>query len=206
MCVETRKKLDGFNQIADYNNYLAFIFTKLVDPSKINTRQLAGITLKNNMVKFMRDLHPDVQSYVLNAVVNCFDDPNDSIRSTVGTVVASVLQVRTLDDWPGLSERFFSSLESDNLFLLDGVLSCLLKICEDYGARYSARSEIPQSLTRFIINLVPHLERFLTVPQEPFRYYSLSSLSILLQFFPTCMNVVFDSFIEVCIPSSLELS
>lgn len=151
------------------------------------------------MVKFSRQLAPEVQSYVLNSVVGCFDDTNDSIRSTVGTVVASILQVRTLDEWPGLSDKFFEALQSDNQFLLDGVLSCLFKICEDYAARYAAQQNIPQSLTKFIINLVPNLERFLTVPQEPFRYYSLSSLSLLLQFFPSSINYIFDTFVEVCL-------
>lgn len=89
--------MEYFNTVPDYNSYLVYILTKMVDQDEY-IRSVAGLTLKNNIKTHYATIPPPVLDYVKT---NCLQHIGDPVVSkTVGLVVAAIMSRGQVQNWP----------------------------------------------------------------------------------------------------------
>ena len=86
-----QEQLNVFNSIPDFNAYLAYILNHSHEEGAV--RQLAGLTLKNNIKNRWRGLSPSVQEYVRENLLGSLGDPHKYIRATVGSCITTLARV-----------------------------------------------------------------------------------------------------------------
>ena len=152
-----QQQLSGFNSVPDFNAYLAYILNQSQEDGAI--RQLAGLTLKNNIKDNWHELSPSVQEHVRESLLGSLGDPHKYIRATVGSCITTVIcalaaakhshnsictchmlltpltsrplaDIGDLEAWPALIPALVDMLDSQNDSLVDGALSAFHKICE----------------------------------------------------------------------------
>jgi hypothetical protein len=158
------------NDIPDYNNYLIYILTQMAgEPDTI--RAMAGLYLKNNIVAYYDQFHPEVRNYIKECCLQSIMNPHPLVRNTTGTLMTTIITKGTLKDWPQLLPRFIQLLESSDYNTCDGVLSALHKICED-----SADSMDNEDLGKPSRYIIPKCIMLLNSPYEKIRVYALTCL------------------------------
>ncbi|KAG0142088.1 hypothetical protein CROQUDRAFT_50822 [Cronartium quercuum f. sp. fusiforme G11] len=130
------KQLDSFNEIPDYNSYLAYILCQLRDENP-RVRSVAGLILKNNL---RRIPFKYVKCSILNS--GLISDPIPMLRGTAGTVISTIILQFGPESWPEAIQTLIELTEADEPIGKDGAFSTLSKICED----------VPRKLEKMTIN------------------------------------------------------
>jgi len=108
-----QQQLTSFNAIADFNNYLTYIFSVLHDqPGAV--RQMAGLVLKNNVRDHWDELHDSVQAYIKAGVLACVGAPAPFLRQTAGTCVTTIAYAAGLAAWPELVPTLLRMIDGAN--------------------------------------------------------------------------------------------
>ncbi|EGG09439.1 uncharacterized protein MELLADRAFT_52011 [Melampsora larici-populina 98AG31] len=167
------KQLDSFNEIPDYNSYLAYILCQLPDEHP-RPRSVAGLILKNNL---RRIPYKYVKSVILTS--NLLSDPVPMLRGTAGTVISTIVMQFGPEAWPQAIQSLIELTEADEPLGKDGAFSTLSKICED----------VPRKLEKMQINgirvldiMVPRFINHLkTSTDSKIRAYALICLNPFIQ-------------------------
>jgi transportin-1 len=127
---QVQARLESLNQYPDFNKYLVYILTKLLNEEEA-TRSLAGLILKNN-AKTQYDKFPeDVRNYIKQECLSALGDQSPLIRATVGILITTIVSKGSLEQWPVLLEQLYGCLDTTDVNLCEGVFGALQKICED---------------------------------------------------------------------------
>ncbi|TIB71126.1 hypothetical protein E3Q24_02480 [Wallemia mellicola] len=124
------QRLETFNAIPDYNNYLCHVLIKATDQEE-RVRSVAGLILKNNIKFGWKQWPADSQEYVKSILVDGITDQAPMVRSTSGTAIVSVLSECGPENWPLALSRLMASIDSTNVQEQEGAFGTLAKICED---------------------------------------------------------------------------
>ncbi|CAF1115156.1 unnamed protein product [Rotaria sp. Silwood1] len=127
---QVQARLESLNQYPDFNKYLVYILTKLLDEQEA-TRSLSGLILKNNAKSHYEKFPDDVRSYIKQECLSALGDRSPLIRATVGILITTVVTKGSLEQWPSLLEHLYSCLDSVDINLCEGAFGALQKICED---------------------------------------------------------------------------
>lgn len=93
--------MGALNQYPDFNNYLAFVFTKMKNESE-PTRAVAGLVLKNNVRLYYDKFPEDTKAFVRQESLSVVTDDSPIIRATAGTLVSTIALCGQLVKWPEL--------------------------------------------------------------------------------------------------------
>lgn len=126
------------NQVPDFNNYLVYILTKLLNEQEY-IRTIAGLLLKNNVKSNWTAMLPEVRAYIKGEMLQCLGDPMESVRHTVGSIITTiVMREDSLDEWPGLLQTLVHFLDAPDPHVVDGAFSAFAKLCEDSSSKLAA--------------------------------------------------------------------
>ena len=95
------QRLGALNQYPDFNNYLAFVFTKMKSESE-PTRAVAGLVLKNNVRLYYDKFPEETKVFVKQESLSVVADESPIIRATAGTLVSTIALCGELVKWPEL--------------------------------------------------------------------------------------------------------
>ncbi|KAG4998676.1 hypothetical protein JHK85_030115 [Glycine max] len=157
--------LQRYSHLPDFNNYLAFIFSR-AEGKSVEVRQAAGLYLKNNLRNMFKSMQPAYQQYVKSELLPCLGAADKHIRSTAGTIISVVVQIEGVVGWPELLQALVSCLDSNDLNHMEGAMDALSKICEDIPQYLD--SDVPGLAERPINIFLPRLFRALYVSMDQY--------------------------------------
>ncbi|MBW0480886.1 hypothetical protein O181_020601 [Austropuccinia psidii MF-1] len=186
------KQLDSFNQVPDYNSYLAYVLCNLhqEDP---RVRSVAGLILKNNLRRIpfsnLAVLHESnnpqnslgvshqVIEFVKASVLTSglLSDSTPMLRSTAGTLISTIVTQFGPESWPQALQLLIELTEGNDPLGKEGAFSTLSKICED----------VPRKLEKMQINGIRVLD--IMIPRF-INHLKLSTDSKIRAFSLICLN------------------
>jgi len=156
-----------------------------------DTRQVAGLYLKNVIHDRFRDIPPVVLNYVKDNILQAVGDPSRVVRSTVGTCIEMIARNVGLQNWPQLLPGIGACLDGNNDALKEGAFNALLKICEQ-----DPRAMDEERLGRPLNWLVPKLLPYFDHPLDPFREYAITIIKQFLMLLPNGLVVNMRPYLE----------
>lgn len=108
------QRLETLNQYPDFNNYLAFVLTKLKTNDMLDepTRAIAGLILKNNIKQHYVGFPPEIKSFIKSESLLIVGDASPLIRATVGTLISTIANRGELVNWPELLPTLCQLIDS----------------------------------------------------------------------------------------------
>ncbi|KAH1231246.1 Transportin-1 [Glycine max] len=185
--------LQRYSHLPDFNNYLAFIFSR-AEGKSVEVRQAAGLYLKNNLRNMFKSMQPAYQQYVKSELLPCLGAADKHIRSTAGTIISVVVQIEGVVGWPELLQALVSCLDSNDLNHMEGAMDALSKICEDIPQYLD--SDVPGLAERPINIFLPRLFRFFQSPHASLRKLSLGSVNQYIMLMPSALYVSMDQYLQ----------
>jgi transportin-1 len=183
--------LEEYNQkIGDFNNYLAYIFSSLKSVSG-ETRQLAGIILKNNLKQLAPKMNPQALQHITNLTLQALADDISYIRNTAGSNITSLVTTMGLEKLPGLLQALVKMTDSQQQTAVEGSMAALLKICEDNAEQLDS-----EKLGRPLNFLIPKLISFFSHPNENVRRCAVSAVVRFLTDMPNAILVNMDPLLQ----------
>ncbi|KAJ6821666.1 putative transportin-1 [Iris pallida] len=187
------QQLQHYGQFPDFNNYLVFILSR-AEGKSVEIRQAAGLLLKNNLRTSFSSLSQSNQQYIKSELLPCLGAADRSIRSTVGTVVAVVVQLVRVIGWPDLLQALVHCLDSNDLNHMEGAMDAIYKICEDIPEELDI--DVPGLAERPISIFMPRLLKFFQSPHAILRKLSLGSINHFIVMMPTALLVSMDQYLQ----------
>ncbi|KAG0742794.1 hypothetical protein G6F57_010403 [Rhizopus arrhizus] len=123
-----QQKLEYFNKVPDYNNYLVYILTQMPQEDQY-IRSVAGLTLKNNIRSYYPTIAPQVLEYVKECCLQHVGD--NEVGKAVSLVIAAIVQRGQIQNWPQAIQVLLEKLDSPNPVVVENAFSTFQKICED---------------------------------------------------------------------------
>ncbi|KAF5449020.1 hypothetical protein F2P56_029509 [Juglans regia] len=187
------QQLQQYSQFPDFNNYLAFIFAR-AEGKSVETRQAAGLLLKNNLRTEYKSMAPVNQQYIKSELLPCMGAADRHIRSTVGTIISVVVQLGGVLGWPELLQALVNCLDSNDINHMEGAMDALSKICEDIPQVLD--SDVPGLAERPISIFLPRLYKFFQSPHASLRKLSLGSVNQYIMLMPTALYVSMEQYLQ----------
>lgn len=116
---QVQQSLQAFRQIADYDNYLAYILTHQHPPEDPAVRAIAGLLLKNNLRDLSARSNAPSLDYLKVRSLSALADPLPIVRSTVGIVITTLVSALGLHFWPDLLPQLLSFLDNPNQHIVE---------------------------------------------------------------------------------------
>ncbi|CAL0320622.1 unnamed protein product [Lupinus luteus] len=185
--------LQNYSHLPDFNNYLAFIFSR-AEGKSVEVRQAAGLYLKNNLRNTYKAMLPAYQQYVKSELLPCLGAVDKHIRSTAGTIISVVVQIEGIVGWPELLQALVNCLDSNDLNHMEGGMDALSKICEDIPQLLD--SDVPGLAERPINVFLPRLFRFFQSPHASLRRLSLGSVNQYIMLMPSALYLSMDQYLQ----------
>ncbi|PLW35017.1 hypothetical protein PCASD_15334 [Puccinia coronata f. sp. avenae] len=198
------KQLDSFNEVPDYNSYLAYILAYMPQEEP-RVRSVAGLILKNNLRRLPyqnqvvledptgannstttttnnnNNNNNNILEYVKTSVLasGLLSDPVPMLRGTAGTLISTIVMQFGPEAWPEALQMLIELTEANEPLGKEGAFSTLSKICED----------VPRKLEQMTINsirvldiMIPRLINHLkTSSDSRIRAYALICLNPFIQ-------------------------
>ncbi|CAO0801605.1 unnamed protein product [Mucor circinelloides] len=123
-----QERLEYFNKIPDYNNYLVYILTQMPQEDQY-IRSVAGLTLKNNIRSHYPNISPQVLEYVKECCLQHIGDA--AVGKPVSLVIASIVARGNIQNWPQVLQVLLEKLDDSNPTMVENAFSTFQKICED---------------------------------------------------------------------------
>ncbi|KAK4746628.1 hypothetical protein SAY87_025665 [Trapa incisa] len=187
------KQLQRYSQFPDFNNYLTFILARSEGKS-IEVRQAAGLLLKNNIRTAYMSINPAYQQYIKSELLPCLGSSDRHIRSTVGTIVSTVIQIGGIIGWPELLQAIVNFLDSDDLNHMEGAMDALSKICEDIPQVLD--SDVPGLSERPINVFLPRMLQFFQSPHTSLRKLSVASVNQYIMLMPAALYAAMGRYLQ----------
>ncbi|XP_017247330.2 transportin-1 [Daucus carota subsp. sativus] len=188
------QQLQRYSQFPDFNNYLAFIFSRAQSTS-VEVRQAAGLLLKNNLKNAYTAMPLENQEFIKSELLPCLGARDRQIRSTTGTIISVLIQLGGAASWPELLNTLVNCLDSNDLNLMEGAMDDLSKICEDIPQVMD--SETPGLSERPINIFLPRLFQLFQFPHALLRKLSVASNNQYIMLIPSVLYIFMDKFLQV---------
>ncbi|CAJ0823134.1 10578_t:CDS:10, partial [Entrophospora sp. SA101] len=185
-----QQKLDSFNKIPDYPNYLVYILIQLIQEDA-SIRAVAGLLLKNTVRMYFANIPREVLAYVKSFLIKGIGDPDIMVRGIVGNVITTIVTRGGLTEWPQILVNLMELLDSQDYNTVEGAFGALQKICED-----SAR-DLDQEIegTRPLNYMIPKMITFFDSPHVKLRIYAISSVNQFILMRSESLFVNIDPFV-----------
>ncbi|CAF1280741.1 unnamed protein product [Adineta steineri] len=186
---QVQARLESLNQYPDFNKYLVYILTKLLDEQEA-TRSLSGLILKNNAKSHYEKFPDDVRSYIKQECLSALGDRSPLIRATVGILITTIVTKGSLEQWPALLEHLYSCLDSPDVNLCEGAFGALQKICEDSADQLENAPSQPLNV------LIPKFIQFFLHSHSKVRSHAIACVNEFITPRATALMSNIDSFLE----------
>eukprot|EP01133_Synstelium_polycarpum_P017492 gene17492-20870_t len=183
-------ELNKFHQIPDYNNYLTYIFAKLVDLEDY-VRNVAGLLLKTNIKSYYPNMPRAVQDYIKREILPVLSDPRQQVRRTVANIVTNLIAKSSFDGWKELLPLLTMALDSPDQNLVEGALYTISLLCEDFTDQLDSGT-----IDRPLNTLIPKLLMFFKSNNPNFRRKAIGSLYFFIAHMPGALLVNMDSYLH----------
>ncbi|CAA0820530.1 Transportin-1 [Striga hermonthica] len=187
------QKLKHYSQFPDFNNYLAFILAR-GEGKSVEVRQAAGLLLKNNLRSASKTMPPANRHYIKLELLSCMGAPDKQIRSTVGSIISTFVQIGGVSDWPELLHALVKCLDSNDVNHIEGAMDALSKIGED--APQVLDCDIPGLSERPINAFIPRFLQLFQSPHGTLRKLSLASMNQYIMLMPTVLHLSMDKYLQ----------
>lgn len=187
------QQLQHYSQFPDFNNYLAFIFSR-AEGKSIDIRQAAGLLLKNNLRSAFQSMPLANQQYIKSELLPSLGAADRHIRSTAGTIISVLVQIDGVAGWPELLQALVSSLDSSDVNHMEGAMDALSKICEDVPQLLD--SDISGLSERPITVFLPRFLQLFQSPHASLRKLSLSSVNQYIMLMPKVLHLSMDKYLQ----------
>ena len=180
------------------------------------TRQTAGLLLKNHVRRCWAGVAPQQQAFIKAALLSALPSPLRALRAVVGTVVSVVASAGGVQAWPELMARVVRSLDAGGPDELDGSLGALHKICEEVPAQLdndmptlaalvaappgmssAAAAAMGGPVLRPADLLCPRLLGLFASPDAAARVRAVGCVNMLAGFMPRALFADMDRYVEV---------
>ncbi|OON21171.1 HEAT repeat protein, partial [Opisthorchis viverrini] len=133
---------------------------------------MSGLILKNNLKGHFKRCTPELVNYVKAGCLSCISDPSALIRSTVGTLITTIVSSAGLHSWAELLPKLVECLDSGDINVIEGAFGAIAKICEDSSAQLEdGRLSYPMT------SLIPKFLQFTKHESAKIRSYALACTS-----------------------------
>ncbi|KAF6778265.1 hypothetical protein AHF37_02460 [Paragonimus kellicotti] len=133
---------------------------------------MSGLILKNNLKNHMKVCPFELIAYIKEGCLSCVSDPSLMIRSTVGTLITTIVTGVGLNFWPELLPKLVQCLESSDINLIEGAFGAIAKICEDSSTQLEdTRLGCPLS------SLIPKFLQYSKHENAKLRSYALACMN-----------------------------
>ena len=164
---QVQARLESLNQYPDFNKYLVYILTQLVDEQEA-TRSLAGLILKNNAKSHYENFPDPVRAFIKQECLSALADRSPLIRATVGILITTIVSKGSLEQWPTLLEHLYQCLDSSELSRCEGAFGALQKICED------SADQLENATTQPLNILIPKFIQFFLHSHPKIRCHAIA--------------------------------
>ncbi|KAK2150308.1 hypothetical protein LSH36_413g02041 [Paralvinella palmiformis] len=161
-----QQKLEELNKYPDFNNYLIFVLTKLVNQA-------------------------EVTEFIRQECLNSIGDPSPLIRATIGILITTIAAKGGLENWSELLPRLWQCLDSEDYNVCEGAFGALQKICED-----SAEALDTDALNRPLNILIPKFLEFFKHSSPKIRSHAIACVNQFIISRTQALMLHIDSFIE----------
>ncbi|CAF2750428.1 unnamed protein product [Rotaria sp. Silwood2] len=186
---QVQARLESLNQYPDFNKYLVYILTKLLDEQEA-TRSLSGLILKNNAKSHYEKFPDDVRSYIKQECLSALGDRSPLIRATVGILITTIVTKGSLEQWPSLLEHLYSCLDSVDINLCEGAFGALQKICEDSADQLEHAPSQPLNV------LIPKFIQFFLHSHPKIRSHAIACVNEFITPRASALMANIDLFLE----------
>ncbi|XP_074589452.1 transportin-1-like [Curcuma longa] len=187
------QRLQHYNQLPDFNNYLVFILAH-AEGKSLEVRQAAGLLLKNNLRATFSSLSSSYRQYIKSELLPCLGASDRTIRSTVGTVISVLVQLERVAGWPELLQALAQCLASNDFIHMEGAMDAIYKICEDIPEELDV--DVPGLSERPINIFMPRLLQFFQSPHAILRKLSLGSINQFIVAMPAALFMSMDQYLQ----------
>ncbi|TPP57477.1 Transportin-2 [Fasciola gigantica] len=162
------EKLNELNNFPDFNKYLAYILLSAVNETE-STRSMSGLILKNNLKSHFKRCPPELIDYIKAGCLSCINDNSPLIRSTIGTLITTIVTSAGLTSWPELLPKLVECLDSSDINVIEGAFGAIAKVCEDSCAQLEdTRIGCP------MVSLIPKFLQYMKHDNPKIRSYALA--------------------------------
>jgi hypothetical protein len=142
----------------------------------LDLRQLAGLLVKNYVVKNFSMFPLDAQSSLKNVILKGLSDSHREIRNITTNLLGAVSRVLPVSLWGDVAVRLVQILEAPaSLEQADGALVAMKRICEDSATKLASDAQ-----HRGAFAAVPVLLRMLSFGEVKYRLAALEAIVALL--------------------------
>jgi len=183
--------------------YLTYILVRMNDQEEY-IRTVAGITLKNNLRRYYKQIPEPIRNYMKNEIIQVISNEKRPIRRAVAMIFTTIIEAASTKECPGLLEFLIQQLDSQDLNMVDGALCTLELICQDSAQRLAEESDrMPSSP---LDDLVPRLLRFFGSEHESFRHFAVSCLNHFVVPMPKALVTHLGSYVRDLLQLSRDVS
>ncbi|CAF0791983.1 unnamed protein product [Rotaria sordida] len=186
---QVQARLESLNQYPDFNKYLVYILTKLLDEQEA-TRSLSGLILKNNAKSHYEKFPDEVRSFIKQECLSALGDRSPLIRATVGILITTIVTKGSLEQWPSLLEHLYSCLDSVDINLCEGAFGALQKICEDSADQLESAPSQPLNV------LIPKFIQFFLHSHPKIRSHAIACVNEFITPRASALMANIDLFLE----------
>lgn len=163
----------------------------------VETRQVAGLTLKGIMERQFVSLTEESLKYFRSNVLKSYLDENQTIRKTVSNLINTFIRHAGMESWPEILSFLLDNLDTNRGVEMS--LQTMNIIIEDSG------NYLEEKFGKFLTQLTSKLFNFLTISSEtnikerndPLITLVLSTLYVLLESCPTIMTENIEQIVNV---------
>ncbi|KAJ2860345.1 hypothetical protein GGI22_002737 [Coemansia erecta] len=155
-------------------------------------RAVAGLLLKNNVRQGFATIPPHVLDYVKHKSIDAIGDPDTLVRHTLGTVIATIITLGRLRNWPEILPRLMQLLDSSEYPVVEGAWDILRKICEE---RDHELEEPMDDGTRPLNVMIPKFISFFSSESPALREYAITTTTLFVSQRSECMHPMIDTFV-----------
>ncbi|KAJ2752093.1 hypothetical protein IWQ56_006787, partial [Coemansia nantahalensis] len=184
-------RLEQLSQVPDFINYLLFVMIFMKEENPM-VRTVAGLLLKNKVRQDFDSIPPQVLDYVVRKSIEGIGDPDTMVRHTLGTVVATVVALGKIGNWPEILPRLIQLLDASEYPVVEGSWDILRKICEECDR------ELEEPLsdgTRPLNVMIPKFLTFFSAESPVLREYAISTTTLFVTQRSECMQPLIDTFV-----------
>ncbi|KAJ1836451.1 hypothetical protein LPJ63_000239 [Coemansia sp. RSA 2711] len=188
---QNNQRLEQLSQVPDFINYLLYVLVFMKDESSL-VRTVAGLLLKNKVKQDFEQIPRSVLEYVVRKSIDGIGDPVTMVRHTLGTVVATVVALGKVGNWPDVLPRLLQLLDSSEYVVVEGGWDILHKICEECDQELE--EPLPDG-TRPLNVMIPKFLTFFGAESPVLREYAISTTTLFVTQRSESMQPMMDTFV-----------
>lgn len=183
------KQLESFNTIPDFNNYLIYIFSNLIQENEY-IRNQAGLYLKSNLINTNVTIPNEIIMYAKEAAIQTLVDKNKMIRSTSGTIISTILNIYGIETWPEILPNLVKLLDHPEIYVVEASINALQKICEDNT------SQLDNDANRPLFFMIPKFIKLFDSPNSKVRRDAIKCVNYFVTINSEALNANINVYVQ----------